>query len=95
MLFDPAEGGWQIFQELIHPGRDAIFWVLERQAGQPFKYVAGWTLFRPMSGKALSQSVATDLTRPQAGYWQAGAICLVIGAARLASAGYSKKTRFV
>jgi alcohol dehydrogenase (cytochrome c) len=41
MLVDLQRDG-RSFKSLIHPGRDSIFWVLERKADR-INYVAGWT----------------------------------------------------
>jgi alcohol dehydrogenase (cytochrome c) len=41
MLVDLQREG-RSFKSLIHPGRDAIFWVLERKPDR-INYVAGWT----------------------------------------------------
>ncbi|HYM01312.1 MAG TPA: methanol/ethanol family PQQ-dependent dehydrogenase [Stellaceae bacterium] len=57
MLIDLQKDGKTI-KSLVHPGRDAIFWVLERSAdkiryvnGWPFVYNNVWTSIDPESGK--------------------------------------------
>ena len=57
MLIDLQKGG-QTIKSLVHPGRDAIFWVLERTpdkinfvAGWPFVYTDVWQSIDPETGK--------------------------------------------
>ena len=40
MLIDVEKGG-QTIKSLVHPGRDAIFWVLERNPDK-IRFVSGW-----------------------------------------------------
>jgi alcohol dehydrogenase (cytochrome c) len=57
MLIDLQRDG-RSFKSLIHPGRDAIFWVLERKpdainyvAGWPFVYTNVWKGIEPETGR--------------------------------------------
>ena len=57
MLIDLQKGG-QTIKSLVHPGRDAIFWVLERSpekikfvAGWPFVYTNVWKSVDPETGR--------------------------------------------
>jgi alcohol dehydrogenase (cytochrome c) len=57
MLIDLQKDG-QTIKSLVHPGRDAIFWVLERSpdkikfvAGWPFVYTNVWKSVDPETGK--------------------------------------------
>ncbi|HJY50665.1 MAG TPA: PQQ-binding-like beta-propeller repeat protein [Stellaceae bacterium] len=57
MLIDLQKDG-QTIKSLVHPGRDAIFWVLERApdkirfvAGWPFVYTNVWKSIDPETGK--------------------------------------------
>ena len=59
MLVDLQRDG-RTFKSLIHPGRDAIFWVLERKpdrinyvAGWPFVYTDVWKGIEPETGRPI------------------------------------------
>ena len=88
MLIDMQRDG-RSFKSLVHPGRDAILWVLERQpnrinyvAGWPFVHTDVWKGIEPETGQADRRS------RPQAGDRQAGRVLSVaVGRQGLAVGG--------
>ena len=53
MLIDLPKGGKTI-KSLVHPGRDAIFWVLERGADK-INYVSGWPFVHTDVWKSIDQ----------------------------------------
>ena len=96
MLIDLQKDG-QTIKSLVHPGRDAIFWVLERSpnkinfvAGWPFVYTDVWKSIDPETGKPTPDSDH----KPRLG--TAVAFCPSLwGGKDWPSAAYSPKTRLV
>jgi alcohol dehydrogenase (cytochrome c) len=96
MLVDLQRDG-RTFKSLIHPGRDAIFWVLERKpdkinyvAGWPFVYTDVWKGIEPETGKP----IVDPAHKPVAG--KRVEFCPSLwGGKDWPSAAYSPKTRFV
>ena len=67
MLIDLQKDG-QTIKSLVHPGRDAIFWVLERSpdrikfvSGWPFVYTNVWKSVDPETGKLFPSTPSTSL----------------------------------
>jgi alcohol dehydrogenase (cytochrome c) len=96
MLVDLQRDG-RTFKSLIHPGRDAIFWVLERKpdkinyvAGWPFVHTDVWKGIEPETGKP----IVDPAHKPVAG--KRVEFCPSLwGGKDWPSAAYSPKTRFV
>ena len=87
MLVDLQRDGRTI-KSLIHPGRNAIFWVLERKA-EGIKYVAGWPFVYTDVWKGIDPIRQADRrSRAQAGDRQAGRILsIAVGRQGLAVGG--------
>ena len=88
MLVDLQKDG-RTFKSLIHPGRDAIFWVLEPKADR-INYVAGWPFVYTDVWKGIEAETgrADRRSRAQAGGRQAGRVLSVtVGRQGLAVGG--------
>jgi len=96
MLIDLQKDG-QTIKSLVHPGRDAVFWVLERSpdkirfvAGWPFVYTDVWKSIDPETGKPTPDPEH----KPALG--KKVAFCPSLwGGKDWPSAAYSPKTRLV
>ena len=62
MLVDLQREG-RSFKSLIHPGRDAIFWVLERKPDR-INYVAGWTFVSTDVWKGIDAETGKPIVDP-------------------------------
>ena len=62
MLIDLQREG-RSFKSLIHPGRDAIFWVLERQPNK-INYVAGWPFVQTDVWKGIEAETGRPIVDP-------------------------------
>ena len=94
MLIDLQRDGRTI-KSLVHPGRDAIFWVLERTPTK-INYVAGWPFVshRCLEGHRCRERQADRRSRAQAGDRQAGRVLSVaVGRQGLAVGGLQPEDR--
>ena len=64
MLIDLQRDG-RSFKSLIHPGRDAIFWVLERKPDS-INYVAGWPFVHTDVWKGIEAETGRPIVDPDA-----------------------------
>ena len=62
MLIDLKRDG-RTFKSLIHPGRDAIFWVLERKPDS-INYVAGWPFVKTNVWKGIEAETGKPIVDP-------------------------------
>ena len=62
MLVDLQRDG-RSFKSLIHPGRDAIFWVLERKPDS-INYVAGWPFVHTDVWKGIEAETGRPIVDP-------------------------------
>jgi alcohol dehydrogenase (cytochrome c) len=96
MLVDLQRDGRSI-KSLIHPGRNAIFWILERKPDS-IKYVAGWTYvhtdvwkgIEPETGKPIVDPAHKPVIGKRVDFCPS-----LWGGKDWPSAAYSQKTRFV
>jgi alcohol dehydrogenase (cytochrome c) len=96
MLVDLQRDG-RTFKSLIHPGRDAIFWVLERKADS-IKYVAGWPFVHTDVWKGIEPETGRPIVDPdhKPVIGKRVEFCPSLwGGKDWPSAAYSQKTRFV
>jgi alcohol dehydrogenase (cytochrome c) len=63
MLIDLKRDG-RTFKSLIHPGRDAIFWVLERKPDS-INYVAGWPFVKTNVWKGIEAETGKPIVDPE------------------------------
>ena len=63
MLVDLKRDG-RTFKSLIHPGRDAIFWVLERKPDS-INYVAGWPFVKTNVWKGIEAETGRPIVDPE------------------------------
>jgi alcohol dehydrogenase (cytochrome c) len=63
MLVDLQKDG-RTFKGLIHPGRDAIFWVLERKADR-INYIAGWPFVHNDVWKGIEAETGRPIVNPE------------------------------
>jgi alcohol dehydrogenase (cytochrome c) len=96
MLVDLQRDGRTI-KSLIHPGRDSIFWVLERTptsinyvAGWPFVHTDVWKGIDPESGKPILDPAHKPVIGKRVEFCPS-----LWGGKDWPSAAYSQKTRFV
>ncbi len=92
MLIDMQRDG-RSFKSLIHPGRDAIFWVLERKPDR-INYVAGWPFVNTDVWKGIEPETGRPIVDPdaQAGDRQADRVLSVaVGRQGLAVGGIQPK----
>jgi alcohol dehydrogenase (cytochrome c) len=96
MLVDVHRDG-RIFKGLIHPGRNAIFWVLERKpdsikyvAGWPYVYTDVWKGIEPETGKPIVDPAHKPVMGKRVDFCPS-----LWGGKDWPSAAYSPKTRFV
>ena len=62
MLIDMQRDG-RSFKSLVHPGRDAIFWVLERKPDK-INYVAGWPFVKTNVWKGIEAETGRPILDP-------------------------------
>src|SRR6266446_6557035 len=96
MLVDLQRDG-RSFKSLIHPGRDAIFWVLERKPDR-INYVAGWPFVSTDVWKGIEPETGRPIVDPdhKPGVGKRVEFCPSLwGGKDWPSAAYSQKTRFV
>jgi alcohol dehydrogenase (cytochrome c) len=63
MLIDLKRDG-RTFKSLVHPGRDAIFWVLERKPDS-INYVAGWPFVKTNVWKGIEAETGRPIVDPE------------------------------
>jgi alcohol dehydrogenase (cytochrome c) len=96
MLVDLQRDG-RSFKSLIHPGRDAIFWVLERK-GDSINYVAGWPFVHTDVWKGIEPKTGRPILDPahKPGLGKRVEFCPSLwGGKDWPSAAYSQKTGLV
>jgi alcohol dehydrogenase (cytochrome c) len=96
MLVDLKRDG-RSFKSLIHPGRDAIFWVLERK-GDSINYVAGWPFVHTDVWKGIEPETGRPILDPahKPGLGKRVEFCPSLwGGKDWPSAAYSQKTGLV
>jgi alcohol dehydrogenase (cytochrome c) len=96
MLVDLQRDG-RSFKSLIHPGRDAIFWVLERQADR-INYVASWPFVYTDVWKGVEAETGRPIVDPahKPGLGKRVEFCPSLwGGKDWPSAAYSQKTKLV
>jgi alcohol dehydrogenase (cytochrome c) len=96
MLVDLQKDG-RSFKSLIHPGRDGIFWVLERKPDS-IKYVAGWPFVHTDVWKGIEPESGRPIVDPahKPGIGKRVEFCPSLwGGKDWPSAAYSQKTGFV
>ncbi|MGY4308696.1 alcohol dehydrogenase (cytochrome c) [Bradyrhizobium sp. USDA 4369] len=96
MLVDLQRDG-RSFKSLIHPGRDAIFWVLERTP-ERINYVNGWTFVHTDVWKGIEPETGRPIVDPahKPTLGKRVDFCPSLwGGKDWPSAAYSQKTRFV
>jgi alcohol dehydrogenase (cytochrome c) len=96
MLVDLQRDG-RSFKSLIHPGRDAIFWVLERKADR-INYVASWPFVYTDVWKGVEAETGRPIVDPahKPGLGKRVEFCPSLwGGKDWPSAAYSQKTRLV
>jgi alcohol dehydrogenase (cytochrome c) len=96
MLVDLQRDG-RSFKSLIHPGRDAIFWVLERKPDR-INYVAGWPFVSTDVWKGIEPETGRPIVDPDHKpiVGKRVEFCPSLwGGKDWPSAAYSQKTRFV
>ena len=96
MLIDLQRDG-RSFKSLIHPGRDAIFWVLERKPDK-INYVAGWPFVHTDVWKGIEAETGRPIVDPdhKPGLGKRVEFCPSLwGGKDWPSAAYSQKTKLV